>query len=340
MVISQQPPPKAGCFSGHGGFCGRLRLGKRLQDPEEGRYASSVVQKSDQPHWPTSGGDEARRRGAEARPCILVGPFYERVVTHRGPELIRRSRRLSTSPRFAAGQRESVSALIKDLHPARRRSAVLPPLGTASYCFDKAKFAGKLWRQMWRPEKLISWQLAGAVGAGALNGAISQPAWKKASWYLVATDDKMSRRGRAVHVQTWARVECRRLKGGATRSMYPSPSRRDAHLKKQPGRPLRSRCTGTCRRLVDNGVCRRLPTAAVRRKSHTPILSIWLISCTCRSDSDGSATGPRSGDNLPPAYRSCSWNAGQPARGIFRPFAPLIRLRPSLQGRTCWLKAL
>jgi len=40
--------------------------------------------------------------------------------------------------------------------------------------------------------RLTSWQLAGALGLDALDGAISEPAWKtKPSWYLVATDDKM-----------------------------------------------------------------------------------------------------------------------------------------------------
>ena len=57
---------------------------------------------------------------------------------------------------------------------------------------DKAKFAASFAadvdaaKAQFMADSQVPW------GVNALNGAISEPAWKtKPSWYLVATDDKM-----------------------------------------------------------------------------------------------------------------------------------------------------
>ena len=43
-----------------------------------------------------------------------------------------------------------------------------------------------------RSEGGVHGRLSGAVGVGALSGAVAEPAWRsKPSWYLVATEEKM-----------------------------------------------------------------------------------------------------------------------------------------------------
>jgi pimeloyl-ACP methyl ester carboxylesterase len=68
---------------------------------------------------------------------------------------------------------------------------ILPPQD--GYLFlDKAKFPASFaadvdnQRAAFMADSQVPW------GVDALNGAVSEPAWKtKPSWYLVATDDKM-----------------------------------------------------------------------------------------------------------------------------------------------------
>jgi len=68
---------------------------------------------------------------------------------------------------------------------------ILPPQDGFLF-LDKAKFAASFAADV-EPDKAqfmadsqVPW------GVGALEGAISEPAWKKKpSWYLVATDDRM-----------------------------------------------------------------------------------------------------------------------------------------------------
>jgi pimeloyl-ACP methyl ester carboxylesterase len=84
-----------------------------------------------------------------------------------------------------------VSTLIKDPPPGAPVPPILPPQD--GYLFlDKAKFAASFAadvddeRAAFMADSQVPW------GLDALNGTISEPAWKtKPSWYLVATDDKM-----------------------------------------------------------------------------------------------------------------------------------------------------
>ena len=84
-----------------------------------------------------------------------------------------------------------MSSLIKDPPPGAPVPPILPPQD--GYLFlDKAKFPASFAADV-EPEKAefmadsqVPW------GVEALNGTISQPAWKtKPSWYLIATDDRM-----------------------------------------------------------------------------------------------------------------------------------------------------
>jgi len=84
-----------------------------------------------------------------------------------------------------------VAALIKDPQTRRTRPADTSPAGRLSFSRSTefaASFAGDVAKE--KAEFMADSQLP--WGVEALNGTISEPAWKtKPSWYLVATEDKM-----------------------------------------------------------------------------------------------------------------------------------------------------
>lgn len=123
-------------------------------------------------------------------PVILVGHSYGGVViTEAGNDP--KVAGLVYIAAFAPDSGESVSSLIKDPPPGAPVPPILPPQN-GFLALDKAKFAASFAGDL-SPEKAefmansqVPW------GLDALNGAISQPAWKsRPSWYLVATDDRM-----------------------------------------------------------------------------------------------------------------------------------------------------
>ena len=123
-------------------------------------------------------------------PVVLVGHSYGGVlVTEAG-----------TNPKvaglvyitaFAPDKGESVESLIKNPPPGAPVPPILPPQ-QGFLALDRSKFAASFAADV-APEQAefmansqVPW------GLDALNGAITQPAWKsKPSWYLVATDDRM-----------------------------------------------------------------------------------------------------------------------------------------------------
>jgi len=123
-------------------------------------------------------------------PVILVGHSYGGVViTEAGnaPGVAG----LVYIAAFAPDRGESVAALIKDAPPGAPVPPILPPQ-EGFLALDKTKFAASFAADV-APEKAefmansqVPW------GVDALNGAVTEPAWKaKPSWYLVATDDHM-----------------------------------------------------------------------------------------------------------------------------------------------------
>src|SRR5581483_9279965 len=92
---------------------------------------------------------------------------------------------------FAPDQGESVSSLISNPPPGAPVPPILPPQD--GYLFlDRTKFAASFAadvdpeRAAFMADSQVAW------GVEALNGAVSEPAWKsKPSWYLVVTEDKM-----------------------------------------------------------------------------------------------------------------------------------------------------
>ena len=127
---------------------------------------------------------------AQNGPVILVGHSYGGVViTEAGnePNVVG----LVYIAAFAPDQGESVSSLIKDPPPGAPVPPILPPQD-GYLLLSREKFAASFAadvdaeRAEFMADSQVPW------GVEALDGTISQPAWKnKPSWYLVATDDRM-----------------------------------------------------------------------------------------------------------------------------------------------------
>jgi pimeloyl-ACP methyl ester carboxylesterase len=92
---------------------------------------------------------------------------------------------------FAPDRGESVATLIKDPPPGAPVPPILPPQD-GFLLLDRAKFREAFAADV-DPEKAAFMADAQVPwGVDALNGAISEPAWRtKPSWYLVATEDRM-----------------------------------------------------------------------------------------------------------------------------------------------------
>jgi len=123
-------------------------------------------------------------------PAILVGHSYGGVViTEAGNDP--RVTGLVYITAFAPDKGESVSSLIQNPPPGAPVPPILPPQDGFLF-LDRAKFAASFAADVTRTEAAFMADSQVPWGLDALNGAVSQPAWKtKPSWYLVATDDKM-----------------------------------------------------------------------------------------------------------------------------------------------------
>ena len=123
-------------------------------------------------------------------PVVLVGHSYGGVViTEAGNDPGVAGLVYITA--FAPDRGESVAALIKDAPPGAPVPPILPPQD-GFLALDKAKFAASFAADV--PAERAEFMANSQVpwGLMALNGAVTEPAWKnKPSWYLVATDDRM-----------------------------------------------------------------------------------------------------------------------------------------------------
>jgi len=138
-------------------------------------------------------GDVATTRqviGRQPGPVLLVGHSYGGVVVSEAgndPKVAG----LVYITAFAPDKGESVGSLIANPAPGAPAPPILPP-ENGYLMLDKAKFpaafAGDVNAEQaeFMADSQVPW------GVAALNGAVTQPAWKsKPSWYLVATDDHM-----------------------------------------------------------------------------------------------------------------------------------------------------
>jgi pimeloyl-ACP methyl ester carboxylesterase len=131
-----------------------------------------------------------RTLAAQNGPAILVGHSYGGVViTEAGTDP--KVAGLVYIAAFAPDKGESVSALIKDPPPGAPVPPILPPQD--GYLFlDRTQFQAAFAADVsddaaaFMADSQVPW------GLEALNGAVSEPAWKsKPSWYLVSTEDRM-----------------------------------------------------------------------------------------------------------------------------------------------------
>jgi pimeloyl-ACP methyl ester carboxylesterase len=127
---------------------------------------------------------------AQDGPVILVGHSYGGVViTEAGTDP--RVAGLVYIAAFAPDAGESVASLIKDPAPGTPVPPILPPVD-GYLLLDREMFAAAFAADL--PAERAAFLADAQVpwGLGALNGVVSQPAWRsKPSWYLVATDDRM-----------------------------------------------------------------------------------------------------------------------------------------------------
>lgn len=127
---------------------------------------------------------------AQKLPVILVGHSYGGVViTEAGNDP--KVKGLVYIAAFAPDRGESVSTLIKDPPPGAPVPPILPPQDGFLF-LDRGKFAASFAADVTQEKSEFMADSQVPWGLEALNGAVTEPAWKnKPSWYLVATDDRM-----------------------------------------------------------------------------------------------------------------------------------------------------
>ena len=173
----------------HGGFVDGSGWEDVYKILKKDGYKVSIVQN------PTSSlsDDVAETKRVLARqemPVILVGHSYGgAVITEAGNDP--RVAGLVYIAAFAPDKGESVASLIKDPPAGAPVPPILPPQD-GYLLLDVEKFPASFAADV-APDKAafmansqVPW------GVAALNGTITNPAWKtKPSWYLIATDDRM-----------------------------------------------------------------------------------------------------------------------------------------------------
>jgi pimeloyl-ACP methyl ester carboxylesterase len=125
-----------------------------------------------------------------SHPVLLVGHSYGGVViTESGTDP--KVKGLAYITAFAPDHGESVASLIANPPPGAPVPPILPPVDGFLF-LDHAKFAAAFAGDVepgmaaFMADSQVPW------GVAALQGAITEPAWKtKPSWYLLVTDDKM-----------------------------------------------------------------------------------------------------------------------------------------------------
>lgn len=173
----------------HGGFVDGSGWEGVYDTLKKDGYRVSIVQ-----NLTTSLADDvvATKRviAAQDGPVALVGHSYGgAVITEAGTDP--KVARLVYIAAFAPDAGESVATLVEGFPAEGPHPPILPPQdGLLLLDREKfpASFAGDLSPEMaaFMADAQLPW------GVDALNGKISQPAWRaKPSWYLIATDDHM-----------------------------------------------------------------------------------------------------------------------------------------------------
>jgi len=127
---------------------------------------------------------------ADDKPVVLVGHSYGGVVvTEAGNDP--KVQALVYVAAFVPDKGESVGTLIADPPPGAPVPPILPPQNGFLF-LDRDQFAASFAADL--PPDLASFMADSQLpwGVDALNGAVSEPAWRvRPSWALVSTDDRM-----------------------------------------------------------------------------------------------------------------------------------------------------
>jgi hypothetical protein len=92
---------------------------------------------------------------------------------------------------FAPDRGESVSTLLADAPADAPAPPILPPQDGFLF-LDREKFAAAFAADVPAPEAAFMADSQVPWGVEALNGTVSEPAWRGSpSWYLVTTEDRM-----------------------------------------------------------------------------------------------------------------------------------------------------
>ena len=187
-AAAQSDPPKSVVLV-HGGFVDGSGWEGVYNILKKDGYQVTIVQNPT-----TSLADDvaATKRaiaGANGKVTLVGHSYGGAVITEAGndPKVVK----LVYITAFAPDKGESVSSLIGNPAPGAPVPPILPPQD-GFLLLDKSKFAASFAGDV-KPE-LASFMANAQVpwGVAALDGAVTQPAWKtKPSWYLVATADKM-----------------------------------------------------------------------------------------------------------------------------------------------------
>ena len=123
-------------------------------------------------------------------PSILVGHSYGgAVITEAGTHDSVAGLVYVTA--FAPDQGESVSSLIAGFPTDGPQPPILPPQDGFLF-LDRAQFAASFAADLPPGEAEFMADSQVPWGVEALNGTISEPAWRsRPSWYLIATEDRM-----------------------------------------------------------------------------------------------------------------------------------------------------
>lgn len=173
----------------HGGFVDGSGWEGVYRILKKDGYTVSVVQN---PTLSLAGDVAATKSILEVQegPVILVGHSYGgAVITEAGNDA--KVAGLVYIAAFAPDKGESVAKLIKDPPPGAPVPPILPPRDGLLF-LDPGKFAASFAADV--PKQKAAFMANSQVpwGIEALNGEITDPAWKtKPSWYLITTEDRM-----------------------------------------------------------------------------------------------------------------------------------------------------
>lgn len=127
---------------------------------------------------------------AQDGPVVLVGHSYGgAVITEAGTDP--KVARLVYIVAFAPDAGESLATLLQGFPPDAPQPPILPPQD-GFLLLDKAKFPAAFAGDVAAEQAAFMADAQLPWGVDALNGTISQPAWRtKPSWYLLTTADRM-----------------------------------------------------------------------------------------------------------------------------------------------------